>query len=141
MPTTTKYYSNHLLLFYCIMILIIFCSFMDVIHVYRSRLSSQHALPTTALAWQLNDYASRNKYQKRIASYHYSFSSLFCDTCMNSPWTPKKSKRTCSSYLFMLHAQMPHHDESTMIVDLYHANITGGCVKNITNHIRLLDNS
>jgi hypothetical protein len=120
---------HHLLIF---IILVFSIDNPIIIHRKRDYSLVQYATRTTTVsAWQMSDCMDRTRYhRKRMVSYGFRKDSM--------RWMQQWKHL---NHIFRLHSQIPHHEDYGSVIDLYDANVTGGCVKNTANHIRLLDKS
>ncbi len=128
-PTLScKKYYHHLLIF---IVLVFSIDDPTIIHRKQDSSVAHYAIRTTVSAWQMSDCLDRTRYhRKRMVSYGFRKDSL---------WRIQQWKYL--NHGFRLHSQIPHHEDYGSEIDVYDANVTGGCVKNTANHIRLLDKS
>jgi hypothetical protein len=120
-----KKYYNHLLFF---IILLLSSHDPTIIHRKQDSSVAHYASRTiTVLAWQMSDCIDRSPHHRQRGFRK------------DSLW--KVQQWDHFNHGFRLHSQMPHQQDHASAIDVYDASVTGGCVKNTTNHIRLLDKS
>jgi hypothetical protein len=129
-PTLScKKYFNHLLFF--IILLFLLHDPTIILRKQESSVAHYDSRTITVLAWQMSDCIDRSPHHRqRMVAHGFRKDYLW-----------KAQQWDHFNYGFRLHSQMPHQQDHSSVIDAYDASVTGGCVKNTTNHIRLLDKS